>query len=334
MIVIIFFVILMQTKGVNMKKIFLIFLLVGFAYSQTKMQKLVIAAPFSSVSHPFARMLQTNALSDIADKVELKIWKNPDELRALSLNNNANFIAVPTNVAANLYNKGVKIKLLNVSVWGILGILSRDKNIKSLKDFENKELLVPFRGDMPDIVLKTLLKKQNISHVKIKYIASPIDAMQTLITRRADHALLAEPAISMALRKTNSFPLSVIAPDLYRSVDLQDEWGKVFNKKPLIPQAGIAVLGDVDTKIIDKFISEYEKALKWYMQNKNEAGELVQKYFPMLKANAVSDSILHVKLKSVSAKDAKDDLEFFYEILKQDNAKLIGSKLPNNGFYY
>ena len=45
--------------------------------------------------------------------------------------------------------------------------------------------------------------------------------MQMLILRRADHALLAEPAISIALRKTGSFPVKLIAPDLYRSVDLQ-----------------------------------------------------------------------------------------------------------------
>ena len=37
--------------------------------------------------------------------------------------------------------------------------------------------------------------------------ATPIDAMQMLILRRADHALLAEPAISIALRKTGSFPV-------------------------------------------------------------------------------------------------------------------------------
>lgn len=319
-----------------MRKLFLAFLVLAnlvFA-KDVVLEKLVISGPFASVSHPFARMIETGALKDVAKNVEFKIWKNPDELRALTLNNGANFIAVPTNVGANLYNKGVKIKLLNVSVWGILGILTRDKNLQSLKDFSGKELIVPFRGDMPDIVLKTLLKKQNINDVKIKYMATPIDAMQTLITRRADHALLAEPAISMALRKTKSFPVSVVAPDLYRSVDLQDEWGKVFNKEPKIAQAGIAVLGEIDKGIVDKFMQEYDKALKWYKENPKVAGELTEKYFPMLKSEGVADSIPNVKLESVNAKDARSELEFFYEILKENDPKLIGGKLPDDGFYY
>jgi NitT/TauT family transport system substrate-binding protein len=64
-------------------------------------------------------------------KIEFKLWKNPDELRALILKKEVNFIALPTNVAANLYNKGVDIKLLNVSIWGILGMISRDPNLKT-----------------------------------------------------------------------------------------------------------------------------------------------------------------------------------------------------------
>jgi len=32
-------------------------------------------------------------------------------------------------------------------------------------------------------------------------------------------------AVSMALRKTKTFPMKIIAPDLYRSTDLQKEWG-------------------------------------------------------------------------------------------------------------
>jgi len=67
--------------------------------------------------------------------------------------------------------------------------------------------------------------------------------MQLLITRRVNHALLAEPAVSMALRKTQSFPVSIIAPELHRSVDLQQEWGRLMASEARIPQAGIAALG-------------------------------------------------------------------------------------------
>jgi NitT/TauT family transport system substrate-binding protein len=302
-----------------------------------KVEKLVLSGPMATVSHPLFRMIETGALSDIAKKVEFKLWKNPDELRALTLKGGADFIAIPTNVGANLYNKGVNIKLLNVSVWGILGILTRDKTKKTLSDFKGCEIAMPFRADMPDIVFEEIAKKEGLNpkkDFKLRYVGSPIDAMQMLIMRRVDHALLAEPAISIALRKTGSFPLKLVAPDLYRSDMLENEWGKVFKVKAQIPEAGMAVVGDIDKTIIKRFNEEYQKAMIWYKTHKKEAGILAVKYVKMLEANGVSDSIDYVKLDTITAKDAKKDLEFFLNILKTNNPKSIGGKLPDDGFYY
>jgi NitT/TauT family transport system substrate-binding protein len=294
----------------------LLFVLNVSAEEMQKVDKLILSGPMSSVSHPLIHMIETGALNDVAKKVEFKLWKSPDELRAYTLRGGADFIAVPTNVAANLYNKGVDIKLLNVSVWGILNMLTRDKTKKTLKDFVGCEIAMPFRADMPDIVFEEIVKKQGLDpkkDFKLRYLSSPIDAMQMLILRRVDHALLAEPAISIALRKTGSFPLKVIAPDLYRSSMLEKEWNE---------------------HIVKRFNEEYAKSLAWYKANPKEAGEMMVKAIPMLDAEGVADSIAYVQLDVVSAQDAKKDLEFFYEVLKSNNPKTIGGKLPDEGFYY
>lgn len=303
-----------------------------------KLDKIVISGPFASVSHPILHMIETNALSDVADKIEFKVWKNPDELRAMAIKGDVDFLALPTNTAAILNNKGVDIKLLNVSVWGILGMISRDSTLKSLKDFKGKKIAVPFRADMPDIVFKQLLKKEGLDPKKdfeLVYVASPVDAMQMLIMRRIDHALLAEPAISMALRKTKSFPVSIVAPELYRSVDLQEEWGKIFGTNGDVPEAGVAVMGRMKNEhVIKRFQEEYAKSLSWYKANQKEAGKLVVKTLDMLNQDGVTDSISHVRFKNISAADAKKDLEFFFNILKEEDPKSIGDKLPKDSFYY
>ena len=320
------------------KKILLIVALVCSiqANEVKKVDTLVLSGPMASVSHPLLRMIETGALDDVAKHVKFVMWKSPDELRALTLRGNADFIAVPTNVAANLYNKGVDIKLLNVSVWGILGMITRDKTKKTLADFKGCEIAMPFRADMADIVFEEIVKKEGLDpkkDFKLRYVGSPIDAMQMLVMRRVDHALLAEPAISMALRKTSSFPLKLIAPDLYRSSDLQKEWGEVFKIEGKIPQAGMAVVGKKDEHIIKRFNEEYAKALAWYKTHPKEAGELAHKYIKMLLPEAVADSIKYVQFEDISAKDAQKDLEFFFDILKNNNPKTIGGKLPDNAFY-
>ena len=190
---------------------------------------------------------------------------------------------------------------------------------------------------MPDIVFEEIVRKQGLNPKKdfdLKYVGSPIDAMQMLIMRRVDHALLAEPAISMALRKTNSFPLKLIAPDLYRSSDLQKEWGEVFKIEGKIPQAGMAVIGQKDDYVIKRFNEEYATSLEWYKTHPKEAGVLVEKYIAMLDADAVADSIKYVQLTDVNAQDSKKDLNFFLEVLKNNNPKSIGGKIPDDAFYY
>nr|WP_321268404.1 ABC transporter substrate-binding protein [uncultured Sulfurimonas sp.] len=326
-----------------MKKIFYAFLLslvtlMAPASADEKIDKIVIAGPFASVSHPLLHMIERAALKDVAKEVEFRLWKNPDELRAIVIKGDVDFVAIPTNTAAILNNKGIDIKLLNVSIWGVLGMISRDETLKSLKDYKGKKIAVPFRADMPDIVFKQLLKKQGLDPKKdfdLVYVSSPVDAMQMLILRRVDHALLAEPAISMALRKTKSFPVKLIAPDLYRSVDLQEEWARVYNTDSSVPQAGMAVLGHMtNKKVISRFLQEYDKSLQWYMSHPKEAGKLVASKIDLLSEDGVADSVAHVNLKSVTAVDAKEKMEFFFNILKEEDPKSIGGKLPQESFYY
>lgn len=302
--------------------------------------RLTLAGPFALVSYPLMRIADSGALSDVADQVEFTTWKNPDQLRAMAIGQSADFIAVPSNVAANLYNRGVPLKLLDISTWGLLWMVSRDKDLRTLADFRGKEVVMPFRGDMPDILFQLLAQKQGIKvgeDIKLRYVASPIDAMQLLITRRADHALLAEPAVSMGLRKSHSFPVKVIAPDLYRSVDLQQEWGRVFQRAPRIPQAGIAALKSVatDAPLLARFEQEHAKALQWCQAHPGECGQMAARHVSMLTPQGVADALTATQstMTLVPAEQARPDLEFFYQQLLDRQPGLVGGKLPAGDFY-
>lgn len=304
----------------------------------TKLPKLVLAGPYAAVSNPMIHMVESGALKDLADKVEFIPWKDPDHLRVLAMDGQADFVAMPTNVAANLYNRGVKLQLLNVATWGVLWMVSRDNSLKTLADFKGKEIALPFRADMPDIVFQLLAEKQGLDvkrDFKLRYVGTPIEAMQLLITRRVDHALLAEPAISMALRKTRSFPVSVIAPELFRSVDLQKEWGRVMQREARIPQAGITVMGKAaaDTNLIARFQSAYAASLAWCEANPEPCGALVAKRADLLTPEAVADSIRIDNARFVPALDAQPELVFFFNQLLAKQPALVGGKLPDAGFY-
>ncbi len=306
-----------------------------------KLPKLTLSGPFAAVSFPLIHIVESGALKDVVESVEFVPWKNPDQLRVMALDGkgSADFMAMPSNVAANLYNRGVKLQLVNISTWGVLWLVSRDKSLKTLGDFQGKEVLMPFRADMPDIVFQMLADKAGLDakkNFRLRYVATPLDAMQLLVARQADHALLAEPAVSMALRKTRSFPISIIAPDLYRSVDLQHEWGRLLKREARIPQAGIAAMGQAlaDPALIERFQHAYAASLKWCETQPDACGTMVAKRIDMLTAEAVADSVRVDNTAFVTAQDARAELEFFFGQLHARQPGLIGGRLPDAGFYY
>lgn len=301
-------------------------------------KKLVLAGPPAGVSNGLIHLLANDGLAELADEVEFILWSNPDQLRALALNGKVDFIAMPTNVAANLYNRGAPLKLLNISQWGALWMISRDPNMKTLADFKGQEIAIPFRADMPDIVFTHLAERQGLTpnkDFKLNYTATPMDAMQLLIMRRIDHALLSEPAVSMALRKTKSFPVSLIAPELHRSVNLQQEWSRVMGTEARIPQAGIAVMGNKadNPQLVARFEEAYAQATRWCQENQQKCAEEVAAKIPMLSAEAVADALAAQGNYYATAFDAQQELEAFLEILLAKQPASVGGKLPNADFY-
>ncbi|HMM55365.1 MAG TPA: ABC transporter substrate-binding protein [Candidatus Desulfobacillus sp.] len=306
-----------------------------------RLPKLVLTGPFAAVSFPLIHMVESGALKDVAETVEFVAWKNPDQLRAMAIDGKmqADFLATPSSVAANLHNRGVRLRLINVSVWGMLWLVSRDANAKTLADFKGREIVMPFRADMPDIIFQTLAEKAGLDpkrDFRLRYVASPFDAMQLMITRRADHVVLSEPGVSMALRKTKSFPVSLIAPELHRSVDLQKEWGRLFNRPPRMPQAGIAVMGRAldNPALVERFQQAYAASLKWCQAAPEACGAMVARHIDILTPEAVADAVRSGQADFVTAREARPELEFFYSRLLERQPQLIGGRLPPDDFYY
>jgi NitT/TauT family transport system substrate-binding protein len=171
--------------------------------------------------------------------------------------------------------------------------------------------------------------------MQLRYVPSPMEAMQLLITRRVRHALLVEPGVSMALHKTHSFPVSVVAPELHRGADLQQEWGRLFQRPPRIPQAGIAAVGAVrqHPEVLAAVQKAYAASVVWCRANPLECGKLVAQYVDLLTPEAVADALPHSQLEAVPVAAARADIDFFYQQLFAQNPSLLGGKLPDAGLF-
>jgi NitT/TauT family transport system substrate-binding protein len=300
--------------------------------------QITLAGPPAIVSAPLIHMAETNALQGLAQRTVFTSWRDPDQLRMMAMGGKADVLAMPSNVAANLYNRGAGVTLLNISTWGSQWIVTRDAGRKTLAAFKGEEIAVPFRGDMPDIVLQLLAAKQGLDPLRdfrIRYVPTPMEAMQLLITRRVSHALLSEPAVSLALRKTQSFPVGLIAPTLHRGADLQQEWGRLYQRPARLPQAGIAAVGALraQPEALAAVTRAYAQSLAWCRDNAMECGRMMARHIDLLTPEAVADAIAVSQMDAVPLPQAREELEFFFGQLMARNPGLLGGKLPAAAFY-
>ncbi len=302
-------------------------------------EELVFALPFAPVSYPVFKMLEDRVFEKNGIDTRLILWNTPDQLKALIIGEQADFFAVPSNTAASFYNKGVDVRLLNISIWRLLWIVSRDEGRNTLADYKGEKIAMPFKGDMPHIVFAEIARAQGLDQEKdfsLVFEATPMDVAQKLIMRRVNHAVLVDPMASMILMKTKSGPAGIIAPDLFRSVDLQEEWAGAFGGGSELPFAGMMAGASVlsDSSLIASFSAAYDEAARWCMEHPDETAKLAVKYIPQLKEKGVAEAMRHVQLKAVNAVDAQKELEDFYQVLLNSKPALVGGKLPDQEFYY
>ncbi len=281
-----------------------------------------------------AYLAKQSQLQEAVKEIDFRIWKNHDQLRADAVSGTLQVSATPTSLAANLYQKGVGIKLLNVLVWGILYVFSTNKNVNTWQDLKGKTILVPFRGGLPSQLFTFLAKANNLNpqtDIKIEYTSDFAQAVQLLLAGKGDIALLSEPAGTGAEIRGKQQNLQV-----RRILNLQEEWGRVTKRKPRIPQAGTLALTsliDQHPEVIQVIQTELKSAVDWVKQNPDDASELGAENLG-LKAPIVKNSLQYTPLEMVSAAEAKEELEFWFERLIEQNPKFLGGKLPDDGFYY
>src|SRR5690554_534673 len=296
--------------------------------------KLVAATPFGIPQIILASALDDPQVKSLIRERELKAWKDPDQLRAWLARAEVMLTATPTNVAANLYNRGVPLVLMNVNIWGTLGILGlADKGqLNSIGDLAGHHIGVPWRGDMPDLVFRYLLGKAGMKigrDLTVSYQSSPFETVQMFVAQRLDAAVLPEPMRTATRLQAVQFGLQTT------ELDLQQEWARITGSGVGLPQAGVLCrreLLDEHPEQIIALQSALGRAADWVMAAPDQAAILGAEKSP-LSRQVFEGAIPRTRIRMVSAIDARPQLEQFFTALTDLSSGFIGGKLPDDGFY-
>lgn len=310
-------------------------LLPGIARAETPaspvLDKLTFAGPPAPPTIYLAHLTNQPAMKAHAKATHFTQWRSPDMLISQIANNQIQVSATPSNVAAVLYNKGIRIKLMDITTWGILHLVTRRKDIKSLADIKGKELVLFFRGGMPDIVTRYLAGKLGVDlakDVRINYATDPLLALKMFMGGKTETAILPEPAATAAVLQSR-----MIGKPVSR-LSLQDTWTEVTGRKR-IPQAGTMIAADIaedNPALLKDVKTGIAASLNWMNTKPDEAAKLGATAFG-LKAPIIRKAMENVHMQYVPADEARADLEFFYKALMELSPKLVGGKLPDDKFY-
>ena len=157
-----------------------------------------------------------NEIVSLSDYVNTKfeIMTSTDTVVAGLLDKSISIAAVPTNLAAVLYNRTEgEIQILAVHTLGVLHILDKTGTIKSMKDLKGKTITAAGQGSLPQYVLEFLLKENGITpgvDVEIVYKAEQSEVATLLLSGQVDIVMLPEPFVSTVMNKDNTDRKSVV----------------------------------------------------------------------------------------------------------------------------
>ena len=242
---------------------------------------------------------------------------------------------LPVNVAAKVFNSSNgAVICCGITGNGNISLVTKDDNINSLSDLKGKKVHVAGQGATPDYLFRYLLSENGIlvgdssEGVELDFSIPTAQLPAYILSNKIDYAVVPEPFISVMELKSK---------DINVPIDFQAEYKSATGKDSEYPLTVMVATRDFVLKhgdLLKSFLSEYEKSVKWTVENPAAAGGLSEKHSLGFNKAVASKAIPKSNYCFVYAEDSKDIIEKFLGLFLEYAPASIGGKLPSNNFYF
>ena len=244
------------------------------------------------------------------------------------IGNTVDIAAVPTNLAATLYNKtNGGIQLLAANTKGVLYIVSKDSTVDSIDDLKGKTVHVPGAGTNPEYLLKYVLTAAGLEigkDVTLDYTYQSPDALTAALISASDvsFALLPEPKVSAAKAKD---------ADLKSVIDLTAEWNKVSEGYDLYQGCIIVrkAFLEAHPNEVAEFLRAYKASIESVVADPDAASEIIAEVGIIPNAGLAKKAIPSCNLCYDDSQKMKDSVLELFKILHGIEPTSIGGKIPD-----
>lgn len=244
-------------------------------------------------------------------------------------NGELDIAAIPTNLAATLYNRtDGGIKLLALNTLGVLHILENGDTVNSLADLEGRTLYATGQGSNPEYVLNYLLEANGLdpaADVDIQWLASE-ELTARMASGDIDLCMLPVPAATTVMMQNS---------DVRDAIDLNDAWTEsgaqgTFTMGCLV--ARTEWLED-NSELVPGILEEYAASIDYANSSPEEASALIEQYGIVPKAAVAQAAIPQANMVCITGEDMKGIADY-YQVLFDADPTSIGGAIPGEDFYY
>ncbi len=261
--------------------------------------------------------------------ITVQYWTDNDEAVALLASEKADFAVLPISAAANIYARGIDIKLLGVHEWKVFYLLAAgDTPFNGWKSLAGQRVYTAHgRGQTADVIMRAALTQEGLEpdkDVKILY-APPQEIVALFKAGKVDFAALPEPFVTLA-----------ISGDSGKIVlDFQEYWSKTTGKPARIPIAGLFVTDD----FFEEYPQEsgeiarlFAESTRWGNDNVDQALAVASDILPSIPQPVLKQALGRIEFDFVDSDIAKPEVEFYLQKMKELYPQGT-PELPDEDFY-
>ncbi len=261
---------------------------------------------------------------------EIGLYTSPDQITAKVITGEVSAAAVPSNVAAMLYNKmGGGIKIAAVTTMGVLYVVENGDTVGSIADLAGKTIYATGQGSTPEYVLNKILAANGLDDVNVVYMGAHADLASAMAAGDEDItiALLPEPYVST---------VTAANPGITVRIDINEEWKKMYGEDVGMPM-GVTIVTDAlaaNKTGMDQLIADSSASVE-YVTGDSEAAaaDIAAEQIVGSQAIALS-AIPRCGISFITGGECKAILGDYFEVMFESNPDSLGGAIPDDDIYY
>ena len=265
---------------------------------------------------------------------ELTLGSDPPTDIVPKLNNGElDIAAVPTNLAATLYNKAGSIRLLALNTLGVLHILENGDTVHSMADLAGKTIYATGQGSTPEYVLNYILDAFGLTDsVTVEYKAEHAELATLAAAGEVDIAMLPEPNVTSVLMQNDQFRIALDVTELFnQAAEMKGQAGAVMSMGGVIVRKDFA---QANPEKVAAFMEAYAASVEFVNSDVEAASKMVEEQGIMPKAAVAAKAIPNCHIVFITGEEMKAQIEPFFQVLFDANPSSVGGALPDADFYY